>query len=168
MFGMYRETLMCSYLWVFWLAHLQQWLKTQRETQTHLACLNECWDGRISIQILKSHKIPLIAKSSMRTRAIAYPSCQLMASVCQTGGEEAVWLARPSSWHLDISACGMSQLTAYYTFPANTHVCMCVCVCVCLCVRACVRACVCVFNGVLILAPGSAFQSIVLQLGQQP
>ena len=46
-------------------------------------------------------------------------------------------------------ACRMPQLTAYYTLPANTHVC--VCVCVCACMRACMHACVHVFNGALIL-----------------
>ena len=50
-------------------------------------------------------------------------------------------------------ACGMSQLTAYYTLPAKRRVCMCVC------------ACVSVFNGGLIRQ--MAHQPIVLQLGHQ-
>ena len=41
-------------------------------------------------------------------------------------------------------ACGLSQLTAYYTFPANGRVCVCVRACVCVFVRVCVRVCVCV------------------------
>ena len=63
---------------------------------SHEKGIDVCGDCTMHSVIVQGqcNKSLLIAKASMRTGAIAYPSCQPMTSVCKAGGEEAIWLAR--------------------------------------------------------------------------